>query len=265
MTHTIRLQTLVSGTCGALVVVASAGSGNDLLYDNGPPNYDGGYSNAVEFNGGRRTLLDDFVVPKGESWSITGLQHLAVWNTMQPGTGTRFELAIRADHGGEPGEILFMAQSLSYEEEATGRIVFDRPEYQSWHQFEAIELGQGTYWLEGTAVGPVNENNFWLITGNDLFTNSECWINYEDIHGLEPGSAFFQEQTDLNFQLIGTTLVTCHGDIDGSGTVGFTDLLAILGAWGPCDHPTDCPEDLDNDGHVDFADILLVLSAWGPC
>lgn len=48
-------------------------------------------------------------------------------------------------------------------------------------------------------------------------------------------------------------------DVNGDGTVGFADLVAVLGAWGPC---TACPADIDNSGEVDFADILLVLGAW---
>ena len=51
-------------------------------------------------------------------------------------------------------------------------------------------------------------------------------------------------------------------DIDGDGVVGFTDVLAVLGAWGSCEG---CPEDLDGNGLVDFADILLVLADWGAC
>jgi polyhydroxybutyrate depolymerase len=55
----------------------------------------------------------------------------------------------------------------------------------------------------------------------------------------------------------------CSADLDGSGDVGFGDILAIIGAWGPCGVP--CPEDLSGNGSVDFADILAVIGAWGPC
>ncbi|NNF44173.1 MAG: hypothetical protein HKO59_05870 [Phycisphaerales bacterium] len=55
----------------------------------------------------------------------------------------------------------------------------------------------------------------------------------------------------------------CPADLDGSGDVGFTDLLAILADWGPC--PADCPADLDASGDVGFTDLLAVLAAWGPC
>ncbi|MHC5113281.1 MAG: FG-GAP repeat domain-containing protein [Planctomycetota bacterium] len=55
----------------------------------------------------------------------------------------------------------------------------------------------------------------------------------------------------------------CAEDLDGSGDVGFGDILAIIGAWGPCGVP--CPEDLSGNDAVDFADILAVIGAWGDC
>jgi hypothetical protein len=57
-------------------------------------------------------------------------------------------------------------------------------------------------------------------------------------------------------------LSACPADVDGSGAVGFDDLLAVLAAWGPC--PA-CAADVDHDGGVGFADLLAVLSAWGAC
>jgi len=53
--------------------------------------------------------------------------------------------------------------------------------------------------------------------------------------------------------------VPVTGDVDGDGTVGISDLLAILVAWGPCDG---CPEDLDGDGRVGFTDLVVVLAHW---
>ncbi len=54
----------------------------------------------------------------------------------------------------------------------------------------------------------------------------------------------------------------CPADLNGDGVVDVIDLLAILGAWGPC---PECPEDLNDDGVVDVIDLLEVLGAWGPC
>jgi hypothetical protein len=55
----------------------------------------------------------------------------------------------------------------------------------------------------------------------------------------------------------------CPTDLDGSGDAGFGDILAIIGAWGPCG--ASCPEDLSDNGSVDVADILVIIGAWGPC
>ncbi|MCP3904106.1 MAG: sialate O-acetylesterase [Planctomycetes bacterium] len=56
--------------------------------------------------------------------------------------------------------------------------------------------------------------------------------------------------------------LVCPADLDGSGDVGFGDILQIIAAWGPC---PGCPEDLSGNGIADFADILAVIGAWGPC
>ncbi|MCP3902429.1 MAG: hypothetical protein GY715_02240, partial [Planctomycetes bacterium] len=58
----------------------------------------------------------------------------------------------------------------------------------------------------------------------------------------------------------------CAEDVDGSGDVGFGDILGIVGAWGPYEGcPPTVPEDLNGDCDVGFGDILAVIGAWGPC
>ncbi|MHC4128726.1 MAG: right-handed parallel beta-helix repeat-containing protein [Planctomycetota bacterium] len=54
----------------------------------------------------------------------------------------------------------------------------------------------------------------------------------------------------------------CPADVDGDGTVGVLDFLALLAAWG-----TDPggPPDLDGDHDVGVIDLLILLAAWGPC
>jgi len=54
----------------------------------------------------------------------------------------------------------------------------------------------------------------------------------------------------------------CPADLDGSGDVGFNDLLELLAAWGSCGG---CDADLDGNGAVDFNDLLIVLADWGAC
>ena len=54
----------------------------------------------------------------------------------------------------------------------------------------------------------------------------------------------------------------CPADVDDDGDVDVNDLLAVLGAWGPC---LGCPEDIVPDEVVNVNDVLAVLSEWGPC
>jgi hypothetical protein len=49
-------------------------------------------------------------------------------------------------------------------------------------------------------------------------------------------------------------------DVDGDGTVGVDDLLALIAQWGVWNGP--CGPDLDFDGDVDVDDALLLLSRW---
>ena len=51
-------------------------------------------------------------------------------------------------------------------------------------------------------------------------------------------------------------------DIDGDGTVSVTDLLEVLGLWGPCP-PGPCIADLNCDGVVGVPDLLIILARWG--
>ncbi len=54
------------------------------------------------------------------------------------------------------------------------------------------------------------------------------------------------------------------GDINGDGVVGSTDLILLLGAWGPCDDCGDCcPADLDGDCTVGTGDLIILLGNWG--
>ena len=50
----------------------------------------------------------------------------------------------------------------------------------------------------------------------------------------------------------------CSADIDGSGTIDFGDLNALLDQWG-----TPGPEaDIDGSGTVDFNDLNILLDGW---
>ena len=52
----------------------------------------------------------------------------------------------------------------------------------------------------------------------------------------------------------------CPWDLDGSGSVGTSDLLELFAQWG-----TDGSADFDGDGIVGTSDLLILFANWGPC
>lgn len=49
------------------------------------------------------------------------------------------------------------------------------------------------------------------------------------------------------------------GDASGDGLVNVSDLLILLGTWGPCNN---CPADIDADGNVGILDLITLLGNW---
>ena len=54
----------------------------------------------------------------------------------------------------------------------------------------------------------------------------------------------------------------CPADLNDDGSVNVTDLLSLLGGWGP--NPGH-PADINDDGTVSVTDLLAILGAWGEC
>ena len=48
----------------------------------------------------------------------------------------------------------------------------------------------------------------------------------------------------------------CPADLDDDHDVDVTDLLGLIGSWGPCDPETPCPADVDGSGDVGVLDLL---------
>ena len=67
-------------------------------------------------------------------------------------------------------------------------------------------------------------------------------------------------QIDITGNLVATHPHGLPADVNGDGVVNTDDLLAVLGAWGPCSPP--CPEDINGDGVVNVNDILDLIGAW---
>ena len=112
-----------------------------------------------------------------------------------------------------------------------------------------VTAGTGSAWETVSFVA-----SDWVLPTADMMVRFEA--------ADAPNNSVTEAGID-NFQISEFVCGTpCPGDTDGSGDVGFADLVAVLSAWGPC---PGCNEDLDGDDIVGFTDVVSVLSAWGPC
>lgn len=107
-----------------------------------------------------------------------------------------------------------------------------------------IDAGNNLAAPVGTAVD---------LDGNPRFVDDLCTVDT----GIPDGANPIIDMGAYEFQ--GSSC-----DLDGNGSVGVTDLLILLGAWGPCPPACPpCPSDFDGDCVIGVTDLLLLLGQWG--
>lgn len=61
---------------------------------------------------------------------------------------------------------------------------------------------------------------------------------------------------------------TCAADTNINNIVNVTDVWALIGAWGTCANPNNCPADVEPPGIddlVNVTDLLAIIGARGAC
>ena len=126
--------------------------------------------------------------------------------------------------------------------------------------FYAFSTDGGDTWSKNVAISPPFDPHLGWPQQDKL---GDYYHTISDDAGVSIAyAATFNGEQDVYFLRLE---LSCEGDVDEDGAVGFSDLLLVLAAWGPCPHQSGCPEDLDDDDQVGFSDLLIVLAAWGPC
>ena len=182
---------------------------------------------------------------------------------------------VHAIHGVNPQGIAFLTNLAS--------LGIDRSVNEMYHGWFA----DGTIWdnAETSAVGPPPG----FLTGgpNQYYAPGQAGIvleppmnqpplkSYRDWNADWPESSWQVTEPHIPYQSAYIRLLSDAAamaradqcppiggiqDLDCDGTVGFGDIVSILGAWGPCGYP--CATDLDGNGETGFGDLVLILAAW---
>lgn len=128
----------------------------------------------------------------------------------------------------------------------------------------------------GVNIDPNTGNLFGLA-----WSENTGWINFDTVAALGQFAQQARVDTDANrlrgyawgenigwinldnAQVFVGFTGSCPGDTNGDGVVNFTDLNAVLSAFGTTGAPGFTGGDVNADGVVNFADLNLVLSNFG--
>ena len=131
-----------------------------------------------------------------------------------------------------------------------------------------------------SAAGIEMDNGVWFVTPDDPMASEGAGttlghrlasISVESGQGLEiltnvqwfDGASIVHETRSIYWNNLGLGGgPDCPTDLNGSGSTDVSDLLMVIGAWGPC---SGCVEDINGSGYVDVSDLLAIIAAWGAC
>lgn len=268
--------------CGERVLYyfTAEGTGGEVVYN--PPGSPDSTYGADAYNAEVRTFDDDFESDTGWTVENTGGLTDGAWERGTPAGGS---MAPTSDADGS-GQCYVTGLAVDQDVDGTETIltspVMDASDPESVLEFEqwfSTATNGGLSILDVSGDGGENwvlnveilrlaqadeswRHREFLVTDLPVGNTAELRVRFKvrDVQGqnntVEAGIDGVQVRTGF------TCVNPCVEDVNGDTYVNFQDLLAVLGAWGPCES---CPEDIDENGDVDFQDLLAILSAWGDC
>ena len=284
-----------STTCGNTVpfYISAATLDRETLTD--PPDAPTSTFSALSAVDVLITIEDDMETDTG--WVVGAAGDNAttgIWTRVDPnGTAAQPE----DDHTPNPGTMCFVTGqgepggALGENDVDNGHTTLTSALFDLSGKPEAI-IGYWRWYSNDQGNSP-NADIFIIDISND---NGSTWTNVETIGpaGPETGGGWFQHSfsvsdfvaptSEVRLRFIAAdegdgsiveaavddlavSTIVCDepvfGDIDGDGSVGASDLLLLLAAWGACADCNDCPADLDDDCTVGASDLLLLLANWG--
>jgi hypothetical protein len=138
----------------------------------------------------------------------------------------------------------------------------------------SVNLGTGALTEIGLIAPSTNPNGLAYNSANGLLYLVDNTTDVLYTLDMATGAPTTIGSTDTG-NLLGLVYVPdepqdCPGNTNGDGNVDVTDLLAVIGAWGPCSTcpAQGCAADVapnPPDCQINVTDLLAVIGAWGPC
>ncbi len=136
---------------------------------------------------------------------------------------------------------------------------------------DPIDLDGNGQFDDNVFIGRGNNTLAAFETGDVALTDDMMLYIFVDLrdgqgNDLNSSPSFGTPQAFVRRNLAPQPL-PCPSDVNHDGSVGVTDLLAVIGTWGPCPGkcPPYCAADINHDCSVGVVDLLAVIGAWGPC
>ncbi|MCP3903718.1 MAG: hypothetical protein GY715_08800 [Planctomycetes bacterium] len=173
------------------------------------------------------------------------------WNNDAPGTDPANEINVAALNGSHAGPLDNGPFGLAIYHATPFGTPANMADYVQWTD----SLSNPANTTADARAPTASSGGLWSSTTDWVVTDPETTaITFTGDPGGDP------HDSD-DYETDGGEL-PCPGDVNGSGDVGFGDILDIIGAWGGCGS---CPQDVDGNGIVGFSDILQVIAMWGEC
>jgi len=233
-------------------------------------------------------VSQDFTAPENEDFDVAAVDDFVLGN---PTTLSQVQAAIFGDpvtgfNDFDSIESYTIAVYDSPETAATDlsdtivSVSFDEPDELKTTVFAGVRiasfnvditLAPGTYWIAVIPSNSFEDNGQTFVMGSELGDpNAQLANPGGGFKEFDPGVPAPVEDENGNPLSLAYTILAgeippdaCLPDLNDDGTVGVSDLLALLSQWGTCDKP--CSGDFDDDDVVGVSDLLTLLGEWGPC
>lgn len=276
--------------CGAIVnwyISVDSSDGNSM---NSPPSAPDSTWSGIALSGYEVSYEDDFEDELG--WTVSGDATDGQWDRGVPvGGGDRCDPSTDGDGSGS----CYLTDNTDDNSDVDGgSTILTSPamdtsnsttlSYMRWYsngancsgansQADIMEVDfsvdDGQTWSNLEIVGPSGSDvsggwftkEFELTTIDGFIPTNQFRLRFT-VSDLDGGSVV---EAGIDGMLLSGGIcdtTSCNSDVTGDGLVNVSDVLALIGVWGPC---SGCGEDIDGSGIVDVVDLLEVIGSWGPC